>query len=309
MFKFDFQVGDNNEQDMGHQNSDNAEMKDSGFVQPERLTAQMPMVQPEAEEIEAVMVEDFTFKKRVFLGETTALRGVVQDSDLQPSIYEGGFKVWECGIDLAQHLIQMSGVPNGVSNKRTISVVGKNVIEVGCGHGLPGIYCLQQGARHVCFQDLNKEVLEHCTFQNIRLNCGEFARTEFFENTDKLSVFCGDWNVAKLAEMMVDAIPSSAGEKKGYDLLLTSDTLYSSKTLPVLIRVIDAVLAPDGVALVAAKRFYFGVGGSTGEFMGLLDEYKCTQGGRFEGISIRTFENGKSNIRELIQITRKKNAE
>lgn len=47
---------------------------------------------------------------------------------------------------------------------------GKNIIEIGCGHALPGIYCLMNGAANVDFQDFNEEVLTHLTIPNILLN-------------------------------------------------------------------------------------------------------------------------------------------
>ena len=51
----------------------------------------------------------------------------------------GGFKLWECAIDLAAHLrhLQQSG---------KFQLTGKRVMELGCGHGLPGIVALLAGA-------------------------------------------------------------------------------------------------------------------------------------------------------------------
>ena len=62
-----------------------------------------------------------------------ALADVVENSDLAPGVYEGGFKVWEGSVDLVRHL-----------KKNNVEMQGKRVIELGCGHGLPGIYAAMQ---------------------------------------------------------------------------------------------------------------------------------------------------------------------
>jgi 16S rRNA G527 N7-methylase RsmG len=63
--------------------------------------------------------------------------GFVDDlkrTDLISGVYEGGFKLWECSIDLVQYLVE-----------ENVTLDGKHVLEVGCGHGIPGIYCLLSG--------------------------------------------------------------------------------------------------------------------------------------------------------------------
>jgi predicted nicotinamide N-methyase len=54
----------------------------------------------------------------------------LKKTDLITGVYEGGFKLWECSIDLVQYLID-----------ENVPLDGKSVLEVGCGHGLPGIFC------------------------------------------------------------------------------------------------------------------------------------------------------------------------
>jgi predicted nicotinamide N-methyase len=43
------------------------------------------------------------------------------------------------------------------------------VLELGCGHGLPGILCLLAGAS-AHFQDYNRQVLRHLTAHNVAAN-------------------------------------------------------------------------------------------------------------------------------------------
>lgn len=35
----------------------------------------------------------------------------------------------------------------------TLNLMGKTVLDMGCGSGVLGLYCLKQGVKHVCFVD------------------------------------------------------------------------------------------------------------------------------------------------------------
>lgn len=61
-------------------------------------------------------------------------------ADLIPGVYEGGRKLWEASVDLVEYLV-----------REKIGLEGKRVLELGCGHGLPGILALQNGAKEVVF--------------------------------------------------------------------------------------------------------------------------------------------------------------
>jgi hypothetical protein len=72
-----------------------------------------------------------------FIARTGAISSILTTSDLQTGVYEGGFKLWECALDLVTFLAK---------DPRFQSFAGKRVAELGCGHALPGIYALQRGA-------------------------------------------------------------------------------------------------------------------------------------------------------------------
>ena len=55
-----------------------------------------------------------------------------------------------------------------------------------------------------------------------------------------------------------------------YDVVMTSETIYSVDSQPKLLGAIKALLSVTGVALVAAKSHYFGVGGSVAAFLELV---------------------------------------
>jgi len=63
--------------------------------------------------------------------------------------------------------------------------------------------------------------------------------------------------------------------------------------------IIEAHLSENGVALIASKRFYFGVGGGTLELMELIRQRPIL---RCEVLEV--FEDGHSNIREIISLRR-----
>lgn len=88
---------------------------------------------------------------------------IVSKVDVKTGIYEGGLKVWECSIDLVEYMNSSGTVLNGL-----------DVLEAGCGHGLPGLFALASGAR-VCFQDYNSEVLDVVTAPNVWLNVGDYG--------------------------------------------------------------------------------------------------------------------------------------
>ena len=69
-------------------------------------------------------------------------------SDLKPAVYEGGLKIWECTWDLIDYLASLE-----------IDFQQKNVLELGCGAGLPAIYLGLRGAK-ITLQDYVSNVLQ-----------------------------------------------------------------------------------------------------------------------------------------------------
>ena len=175
----------------------------------------------------------------------------------------GGFKVWECSIDLCQYLVDLyqldSAVPDGNANEEEDwnhttckQLQGKSVLELGCGQGLPGILCLHQGARNVVFQDFNEEVLRSVTHPCVQKNVS--SRKEVFDRVDRY--VSGDWTTC-----------SDVLGKHEFDLILTAETIYEPKSVAPLLDLLEWCLNPNtGLVLVAAKVYYFGVGGGIAPF-------------------------------------------
>lgn len=83
---------------------------------------------------------------------------------------------------------------------------------------------------------------------------------------------------------------------KGFDIVLTSETVYSLPSLPSLLDLLEAAAATVGseegehLCLVACKRIYFGVGGGELEFRRRVEE----RGGNVESVWGEGTGKGKS---------------
>lgn len=178
------------------------------------------------------------------------------NSDLLPGFYEGGFKVWECTFDLLKFL-----------KTADINFGSQRVLDLGCGAGLLGVYAQLSGASSVHFHDYNHQVLSYLTVPNLLINLAKKFNDQVEVNrivADKTSFFCGDWSNFECI----------LGENHMYDIILTSETIYSAQSQTKLLRIFQKFLSPYGIIFVAAKSHYFGVGGSTLLFTQLIQESK-----------------------------------
>lgn len=214
----------------------------------------------------------------------------VEDNDLVPGVYEGGFKLWEGSSDLCRYLCKTYSLGASLMTSRDLDtpLQGKRVLELGCGHGLPGILCLLAGA-HVHFQDYNSQVLQQLTMPNVTSNLSRLPPGRPLPSS---RFFSGDW--AYTGELL-----SSLGLGGHYDIILTSETIYNEEAQGRLLECIKQVLQPPhGVVYIASKMYYFGVGGGTKSFKKLVK-----QDGIFEVKSVATIEEAGSGVkREVLQM-------
>mmetsp|Transcript_6546 Transcript_6546/g.11529 ORF Transcript_6546/g.11529 Transcript_6546/m.11529 type:complete len:275 (-) Transcript_6546:5825-6649(-) len=269
MFKFDFfKDGDNAAQDREAERS-----RDGNEVQPAKklelhrgdLEAGDRMLRIEVgHNVSIDIVQTMNTKL-----EDEGMQDVVEKTDVQKGVYEGGFKLWECSIDVARYL---------ESEGSSFMHSSKLVLDLGCGHGLPGVYVAKKGCT-VWFQDLNEEVLKRQTMKNVAQNGCTVSEHCFVS---------GDWS------SFLDVV-----DDKRFDLIITAETIYSVDTFATLHDIFSGCLSSHGVILVAAKRYYFGVGGGTTAF----SEYVNSRGA-FSAETVSSYEDGSSNVRDIVLLKR-----
>ncbi|QWU88812.1 hypothetical protein CA3LBN_003120 [Candidozyma haemuli] len=211
------------------------------------------------------------------------LLGSGEELDLEKNVYEGGFKSWECSYDLV----------DDVAKKSELLFNKKSVLELGCGSALPSCFILmkwleqKKSDKTLLLGDFNYEVLRLVTVPNLivhwasTLDPQELAdlqnpdipmKNDEVEVTPQLSeAFIAALEKQKIEIHCISGSwgPSFAELVKPFktDLILSSETIYSLDTLPIFIKLLlDIMNGNSCLALVAAKSYYFGVGGSLQEF-------------------------------------------
>lgn len=96
------------------------------------------------------------------------------------------------------------------------------------------------------------------TVENVLLNFHESKS----ETLQRCKFYAGDWS---------KFIEATQNDTK-YDVILTSETIYNTENYWKLLEVFKSKLKDDGVALVAAKTYYFGVGGGCRDFEKLIKD-------------------------------------
>lgn len=197
--------------------------------------------------------------------------------DLQKDRYEGGFKSWECSYDLMDRL----------SINQDFFKENLSIIELGSGTSLPSVFVLNNkftlnnnDPLNLIVSDFNYDVLRLVTLPNIIINWyitkyqsqnaellfSEALLQEFINDLNQFNItidfLCGGWS-KEFLELI---------DNRNINLILTSETIYSLDSIPVLSDIIMNIInkSPSNKALVACKNYYFGVGGSIIEFLNYI---------------------------------------
>ena len=189
---------------------------------------------------------------------------------VEAGVYEGGRELWECAIDLVEWLAAHRR-PSGT------------VLELGCGRGLPGLWCLKRGAQQVVFSDYDADVLERYT----RVDAARVGGRGVF--------YAGDWRG------LPAALTGDGFGKFDFDLILSAETAYREDTTHSLVECIAKTLSVKGEAIVATKRYYFGCGGGVAALeneIGRIDRLCCEV--------VWSAEDGRSNVRDIVRVFWKK---
>lgn len=226
--------------------------------------------------------------------ETVNLLSGLETGDLTSGIYEGGFKTWECAVDLA-------GFVSGSLEYAGTRPV--HVIELGAGSAVPALVLLSEllkerlrGKKHdqmgkvkftLC--DYNEDVLRLGTAMNVYLLATSAMQEEdgLDGYEDEGDIYVDEDDVEMVLNMFEDVgvqvefVSGAWGQefvqlvnrddnmKDARLLLLASETIYSPGSLGVFSRTVLDILKfskEEKRAYIAAKKVYFGVGGGVQEF-------------------------------------------
>lgn len=206
----------------------------------------------------------------------------LQSTDLAPNVYEGGFKTWECSVDLSSLLLD-----RGPRKDIDELVRCDGVVELGAGSALPTLtlfqHCLKNGIPQTfTLTDYNASVLRLVTLPNLILTWAATTSPPLIDlsaepsgdlenipallpeflaglaaSRIQLSFISGPWG-----QTLASLLPESAPDMGS--LILASETIYSPASTTAFVDLLIHLLRRTKMAkaIVAAKRFYFGVGGS-----------------------------------------------
>jgi hypothetical protein len=249
--------------------------------------------------------------------------------DVVPGIYEGGMKVWECSYDLCRYLREQLECSRTDTHSSLFRC--QSFLELGCGHGLPTCFLLRLFRLHphifgnkrptFVLSDYNDFVLKEVTWSNLILNVRSspiyHSRESFDSERDFLShlvyLVSGDWSHLSqyLSSMDPNSNPSEMSMSYPFplttgrlDCILASETLYTkASTRETAEFLVNHLQVETGVALIATKRYYFGVGGGTDEFLAVLETQRCTLRGKMWRPRVeRIQEFNQGTVRDLLQV-------
>jgi len=236
---------------------------------------------------ERVRVHDIDVVRACPWAVASTLGAHTEGMDVVRGVYEGGLKMWECASDLASFIARRE-FEKYIANEGEVSL-----FELGAGHGLPSLVCaraLRGRARALTTSDYNEDVAREVTIPNA-LGTMDLMREEGDEPPREFRCLCGDWGGYHAFV--------SAGS---VDVALSSDSVYDVDAYDGLCGFLAHALSEDGVCFLAAKSYYFGVGGGTHAFSKHCERF----GLRAE--NAETLSDGKSNVREILIIRKVKPA-
>ncbi|KAI6837656.1 hypothetical protein KC332_g5062 [Hortaea werneckii] len=204
-------------------------------------------------------------------------------SDIRSGIYEGGFKTWECSLDLASLLLD-----RGPRKDIDELVRCDQIVELGAGTALPTLVLYQHAIANdisltITLADYNDTVLRLVTLPNMLLTWAamkgdlglsdlnadshgdldlspeilEQFTTDMKDKGIFFNFLSGSWSPA-----LAKCIPASAPDMG--TVILAAETIYSPESTEAFVVLVCELLkrVKMSKAMLAAKRMYFGVGGS-----------------------------------------------
>jgi protein-histidine N-methyltransferase len=237
---------------------------------------------------------------------STSIPSGLDASDLAPNVYEGGFKTWECSLDLCRFLLDR-GPRKDLDDMARVA----HVLEMGCGSALPSVLLFQYALRErlgmeFTLTDYNADVLRLVTVPNLvlawvgtlsaedeeqlfeggvnPLRNGE-ENGEVYITPELLAAFTSALSSIGISVTLISGSWTPTAEflalvpstQELETLVLGSETIYSPASLVAFTAAMAGLMkrVRTGKTIVAAKRVYFGVGGSVDGFRAECAEKGC----------------------------------
>lgn len=112
---------------------------------------------------------------------------------------------------------------------------------------------------------------------------------EICQDIKNCKFYSGDW----------ESFNKKLDDDDLYDLILTSETIYNPASYNKLIQLFMQRLTENGIAYVAAKTHYFGVGGGMRQF-----ETEVRNSGMLKCVLCWKSQNSDGIQREILKVTR-----
>lgn len=199
-----------------------------------------------------------------------------QGEDIIPNQYEGGYKLWEGAIDLAEYLHTQHHC-DGLFHSQC------QVLELGAGHALPAIVAAKCGSRFIALQDYNEDVIRDVTAPNMKANVSDQVYVSYYS---------GGW----------DSLPEVIDHS--FDIILAAETIYAQDQVHALAECVLKLLNSNGVAFVAGKKYYFGVGGGMEAFNVALQHVAQRLNVSVQSQRVSEIRDGASNVREIVRVSK-----
>lgn len=115
--------------------------------------------------------------------------------------------------------------------------------------------------------------------------------------------FAGDWKemhhlLLGIPENEKDVHCCLGQNPAAYDIILMSETVYSISNLQNLYELIKKCMSSHGVTYMAAKKYYFGVGGGSRRFLSVVEK-----DGVMLANMVAEVTDGSSNVREVWKLS------
>ncbi|EFY89400.1 hypothetical protein J3458_014590 [Metarhizium acridum] len=228
------------------------------------------------------------------------------DRDVKTGVYEGGFKSWESSVDLVKALATQSHLASYLNSSVRVIELGcgtglPSLAMFQWAMSLQSSSSKQQYSFYLA--DYNPSVLHLVTLPNFILTWALYHRQSLTELQDAFSLegeleltpsilegfetylrthgmsllfLSGGWS-AEFVQLLYSTsshLAAALPELSSVSILLGAETIYSPFALQAFTEAVLAILERERVvfgsqasAWVAAKRLYFGVGGSLDDFV------------------------------------------